>query len=176
MSEKKQLSLVEAEQFAEQVRINVAFEQMVVAVLTGAFVGGALAFILKLPELFSGFSFTLLVSVLLEGLFVSILIFLIGFGASVAFGAPLFAALENRKQRNVWPYLAAALGVAIAVFVILAVAFPSVGGLSVKTVAVIFVPAISIAGVFARGMRGHWRAAEKAEAEAENSPILFRLQ
>ncbi|WP_375206614.1 hypothetical protein [Hyphococcus sp.] len=158
----------------DQVRINVAFEEMVLAVLAGALAGGGLAILLALPELLSGLSLTLLVSILLECLFVSILIFLVGFGASVLFGAPLFAALEKRKRRNVWPYLGAALGVALAAFILLAIAFPSVVGVSLKTGAATVVPALVIAAVFSRRMQPHWRAAEKAEAEAEG-PVVFRI-
>ena len=159
----------------DQVRINVAFEQMVVAVLMGAFVGGALTLLLNVMQgLTDGLSFVGFVSSLLQALFVSILIFLSGFGASVIFGAPFFAALEKRKQRNVWPYLGAGLSVAIAAFVVLSVAFPSAGGFTFKTIAAIFVPPVIVAGVFAKGMQPHWRAAEKAESE-QNGPIVFRI-
>ncbi len=158
----------------EQIRINVAFEEMVVAVIAGALAGGAISFLFALIELVGGFSLTHLVSVLLECFFVIILIFLVGFGASVAFGAPLFAALEKRKRRNVWPYLGAAMGLAVAVFVIFSVGVPSAGGASFRTVAVIFVPALIVSLVFARRMTPHWRAAEKAEAEAEG-PVVFRI-
>ncbi|WP_428408528.1 hypothetical protein [Hyphococcus sp.] len=158
----------------DQIRINVAFEEMVVAVLAGALAGGALTLLFAAAELLNGFSLTLLVSALLEGLFVSILIFLVGFGASVAFGAPLFAALEKRKRRNLWPYLGAAMGVAVAVLVLFTIGFPSVSAASVRTLAVIFLPPLIVSLVFVRRMTPHWRAAEKAESEAEG-PILFRI-
>ncbi len=160
----------------DQIRVNVAFEQMIVAVLAGALVGAALTFILKLGAFVFGGAFSLasLVTVALETMLAGFLIFLVGFFASVAIGAPLFMALEKRKRRNAWPYLAASLAVALATFVFIsgdlaALARPSLGGL-VST----FVPAIVIAIVFARLMQPHWRAAEKAEAEAEG-PITFRL-
>ncbi|MFC2953813.1 hypothetical protein ACFOOP_17880 [Marinicaulis aureus] len=159
----------------DQVRINVAFEQMVFAVFTGAAAGGALTFLLALARsLFGGFFLSGVVSQLLESLLVSILIFLAGFVASVIFGAPLFAALEKRKRRNVWPYLGAASGVAIAVFVLLAISVPGAASFSLDTIAAIFAPALVIAIVFAQGMKPHWRAAEKAEAEAEG-PVIFRI-
>jgi len=159
----------------DQVRINVAFEQMVFAVFTGAAAGGALTFLLALARsLLGGFFLSGLVSQLLESLLVSILIFLAGFVASVVFGAPLFAALEKRKRRNVWPYLGAASGVAIAVFVLLAISVPGAASFSLDTIAAIFAPALVIAIVFSHGMKPHWRAAEKAEAEAEG-PVIFRI-
>ncbi len=159
----------------DQIRINVAFEEMVVSVLAGAGVGGALTFVLSLARtLMGGFSFLNLTTLFLESLLVSILIFLIGFGASVIFGASLFAALEKRKRRNVWPYLGAATGVAIAVFVLLAIGVPGAGTIDLKAFTAIFTPALVVAFVFARRMQPHWRAAEKAEAEAL-APIVFRI-
>lgn len=159
----------------DQVRINVAFEQMVFAVFAGAAAGGALTFLLALARsVFTGFFWSGLVSQFLEALFVSILIFLVGFGSSVIFGAPLFAALEKRKRRNVWPYLGAAGGIAISVFVFLAISVPAAASFRLDTIVAIFAPALIVATVFSRGMQPHWRAAEKAEAEAEG-PVIFRI-
>lgn len=164
------------EQVAEQIRVNVAFEQMIVAVLAGALVGGALTLVIKLGLLLfsAGVSFSGLVAVFLETLLVSFLIFLVGFFSSVVIGAPLFMALEKRKRRNMWPYLGAALAVAIVSFIIASGGLPARTGFSFATMASTIVPAIVMALTFARLMRPHWRAAERAEAEAEG-PIVFRL-
>lgn len=164
------------EQVADQIRVNVAFEQMIVAVLAGAFVGGGLTLIMKLGVfLFSaGVSFSGLVGVFLETLLVGFLIFLIGFFSSVAIGAPLFMALEKRKRRNMWPYLAASLAVAILTFIAASGGLPTRNDFSLIAITAIFVPAIVIALIFARLMRPHWRAAERAEAE-EETRTAFRL-
>lgn len=175
MADKNQLNLAEAEQLADQIRINIAFEQMVVAVLCGALSGGALTLLIGLVQsLLGGFSVSGFVATLLETFFVSVLVFLVGFGASVVFGAPLFSALENRKRRNVWPYLAGALGVAVIVLVLTVGGLPTTEDISLKALASIFIPALIVAIVFARGMQPHWRAAEKAEADAQG-PVMFRI-
>ena len=148
---------------------------MVVAVLTGAFFGGAMLLALNVFRMvFGGLTFELMLSVLLETIFAAILIFVVGFFSSVAIGAPLFSALEKRKRRNLWPYLLASLAVAIVVFAFNAGGLPTVGDFEVETLLVIFAPAIIIALTFARLMRPHWRAAEKAEAEADG-PVYFKL-
>lgn len=163
-------------ELAEQIRVNVAFEQMIVAVLAGAFVGGGLVFIIKLGAfvLSAGMSFSGFVAVFLEMLLAGFLIFLVGFFASVAIGAPLFIALEKRKRRNMWPYLAAATGVAIAAFLFVSGGLPGRSAGDLAAVASTFVPAIVIALTFARLMKPHWRAAERAEAESKG-PIFVRL-
>ena len=162
------------QQTLDQIRVNIAFEQMVVAVLAGAASGGAMTLVVKLARVFfSDFSFAALLAVFLDTLLVSFLIFLVGFFASVAVGAPLFMFLEKRKRRTLWPYLAAALAAAITVLFFAAGGFPSAVG--IEAVTAIFAPAIVIALIFARLMKPHWRAAEQAEAEAAAGPIFFRL-
>lgn len=149
---------------------------MVVSVLAGAFAGAGLTLVIKFGVfLFSaGATFSGFVSVFLETLMVGFLIFLVGFFSSVAIGAPLFIALEKRKRRNMWPYLAAALAVAVASFIIASGGLPAGGDFRLTPIAATFFPAIVIALTFARLMKPHWRAAARAEAEAEN-PFIFRL-
>ncbi|WDI31807.1 hypothetical protein PUV54_01225 [Hyphococcus flavus] len=165
------------QQLAEQIRVNVAFEQMIVAVLAGAFAGGGLVFIIQFGAfvLSGGMTLSGFVNVFLETLLAGFLIFLVGFFSSVAIGAPLFMALEKRKRRNLWPYLAAAMGVALATIVFRAGGLPAQGDLTLMTLAVVIVPALIIALTFARLMKPHWRAAEKAE-QAAAGPIVFRMQ
>jgi uncharacterized membrane-anchored protein len=176
VTDKNQLSVAEAEELASQIRNNVAFENMVVSVLAGAFSGGAMLLALNLARMvLSDLSFTALVSTLLETVFVAIAIFLVGFFTSVAIGAPLFAALEKRKRRNVWPYLVASLAVALVAFAFSAGGLPTSADMKLDTLLVIVAPAIIIALTFARLMGPHWRAAEKAEEAAAAGPVYFKL-
>ena len=174
MTNKNQLKTTEDQALIDQVRVNVAFEQMIVAVLAGAASGGAMTLAVKLVRvILTDRSFSALLAVVLDTLLVSFLIFLVGFFASVAVGAPLFMFLEKRKRRTLWPYLAAALAAAITVLFFTAGGFPSAVG--IEAVTAIFAPAVVIALIFARLMKPHWRAAEKAEAEAAAGPVIFRL-
>lgn len=153
-----------------EVRINVAFEQMVLSVLTGAFVGGGATLLFGLiTALTSGvFSISVLLSVLLNTLLVSFLIFLVGFFASLVIGAPLFSALERAKRRTLWPYLGAALGIALIVLSFMQGGLPLAEDFSVGLVLAVILPAIVIAVTFARFMQPHWRAADRAEAAEDN--------
>lgn len=155
-------------QLIEQIRVNVAFEQMIFSVLVGAVLGGALTLLLNLgASLLGGVSFSGVIAALLETLLVSFLIFLVGFFSSIAVGAPLFMAMEKNKRRNIWPYLAAAMAIAVVAFAFSAGGLPVAGDLTPRVVVAIFVPALVIALMFSRGMRPHWRAAQKAEEQAE---------
>lgn len=160
----------------EQIRSNIAFENMVVSVLTGALSGGAMIFVLKLVQmLLVEVSFSAAISMFLETIFVAIAIFLVGFFASVAVGAPLYNILEKRKRRSVWPYLVAAFSAAIVVFAFSVGGLPSAADVKIETALAIFAPAIIIALTFARLMKPHWHAAKKAEEAAAAAPIYFRL-
>lgn len=160
----------------DQVRVNVAFENMVYSVLAGAAAGGAMTFVVKLAGvLFPDFSFAALLTAVLETLLTTFLIFLTGFISCVALGAPLFRLLEKRKQRTLWPYLFAALAIAIVVLIAAARGLPGPQDLRLETLTAIFAPAIVMALIFSHQMRPHWRAAERAEREAEG-PVLIRLQ
>ncbi|MEO1243936.1 MAG: hypothetical protein AAFX54_18660 [Pseudomonadota bacterium] len=160
----------EQSDIAAEVRINVAFEQMVLSVLTGAFVGGAATLLFGLiTSLATGaFSISVILSVLLNTLLVSFLIFLVGFFASLVIGAPLFSALERAKRRTLWPYLGVALGVALIVLSFMQGGLPLVEDFSIGLILAVVLPAIVIAVTFARFMQPHWRAAERAEAAEDN--------
>lgn len=159
---------------ADQVRMNVAFEQMVMSVLSGALVGGGMRFIIGVASAIFGatLSFSTLLSVLLNTMLVSFLIFLIGFFASVIVGAPLFAALENAKRRSLWPYLGASLAVALIVFSLMQGGLPVMSDLDASSAISIFLPAVIIAVVFVRRMQSYWRAAKQAE---QNIATVHRL-
>ncbi len=156
----------EQSETAEQVRTNIAFEHMVWAVLTGAFVGGGATLLYGIGSLVvrGTISFSVLLSTVLDTVLVSFLIFLVGFFASLVVGAPLFTALERTKRRNIWPYLGAALAVAIGVIAIMQGGFPIAGDFNIGLVLAVIVPAIVIALTFVRSMQPHWRAVDKEEA------------
>ena len=159
----------------DQVRVNIAFENMVVAVLAGAGAGGLLTFLLKIATtVLPDFAFGVLLTAFLETLSTAFLIFLVGFMSCVLLGAPLFRLLEKRKQRVLWPYLAAALVVALVV--VLAMSRGALGRLDIGlgTVTAVIAPAIVTALTFSHQMRPHWRAAERAEREAQGVSF-FRL-
>ncbi len=150
----------------EQVRTNIAFEHMVFAVLTGAFVGGSATLLFGIGSAVfrSVFSMSVLVSILLNTLLVSFLIFLVGFFTSLVVGAPLFNALEQTKRRNIWPYLGAAIAVAIVVIAVIYGGIPVASDFSFGIVLAVVLPAVVIALTFVRSMQPHWRAADKEEA------------
>ncbi|PQA89473.1 hypothetical protein [Hyphococcus luteus] len=152
----------------DQVRVNIAFENMVVAVIAGAGAGGVMTFLVRLAGgVLQDFSFSVLLSAFLETLMTAFLIFLTGFISCVALGAPLFRLLEKRKQRSLWPYLAAALAIAVVVMLAASRGLPGPEDLHLETATAIFAPAVIIALIFSRQMRPHWRAAERAEEEPE---------
>lgn len=159
---------------AEQVSVNIAFEQMIYSVLTGAVVAGALNFIVSMGgAVFGGtLSFSIILSALLQTLLVSFLVFLVGFFASVLIGAPLFLALEKAKRRNAWPYLGAALAVALIVFSFTRGHIPLADDFTIGVFTTIIIPAIVIALMFGRSMQPHWR---KAAREEEIERKIFRI-
>ena len=159
---------------ADEVRMNVAFEQMVMSVLTGAVVGGGLSLVIGLAAAIftSTISFATLLSVLLNMMLTSFLIFLVGFFASVIVGAPLFVALENAKRRSLWPYLGASMATALIVFSFLQGGLPVIADLELGSIISIFLPAAIIAVVFVRRMQSYWRAAKQAE---QNAATVYRL-
>lgn len=151
----------------EQIRTNWAFEHMIVAVLTGAGVGGALTFLTALggallshaglgPALGPAF---------VKAVLVAFLVFLIGFLSGVVIVAPLFRAMERARRRSVWPYAVALLAIA-AVALALASNLSGPAGVGPGVVMAVVASSVVIAVLFARRMRPLWRAAEKAEAEA----------
>jgi hypothetical protein len=147
-----------------EIRARAAFECMLVAVLTTALVSGAAAFLLEGATTLvrAGLSISVLARAALVGIAVLATVFLSGFFASVAVGAPLFLALEKARMRKSWPYMVGALAVAF-VTIWLVVGFPFDPDAPHRLL--YFLPALLIAGLFARGMRPRWRAAERAESQ-----------
>jgi len=164
-----------------QIRINVAFEQMIVAVLVGALVAGALTLLLDFGAAVTGgvVSFSVLLAAVLETFLVSFVVFIAGFLASILIGVPLFMALEKAKRRTMWPYLGVSLGVSISVFSFIVGHIPIADDVNASIVATIFTPAIVIAFVFGHLMQPIWRAAtlaDEAKERAERAKaIVVRL-
>lgn len=152
----------------DHIRLNIAFEQSVLSVLTGAAIGGAAIFVVTLVGVIlgGGLSIPIFVAIILRAVFVSFLIFLTGFIASAVVVAPMFMALEKRKQRNVWPYLMAAIVLAILVLLLTNNGLGGIADANPEVLVTIIAPAIIIALIFGRRMRPHWRAAEQRETEA----------
>lgn len=158
----------------KQIRINVAFEQMILAVLTGAVIGGGLIFVLGFAGAIvgGGLSPSQLLAVTLKAITISFLIFLTGFFSSAAVMTPLFWAMEKAKRRNVWPYLAASLVVAILAFLLATGETPFTAKNTPEALSATIVPAIVIALIFGRRMEPYWRASAQAEAAAKAGAIV----
>ncbi len=154
----------------EQIRANWAFEHLIVSVLAGAGVGGALTFLAALGGalITNGGIIAALGPALAKSVLIAVLIFLIGFLSGVLLIAPLFRALERAKRRSVWPYVAAALiiaGLALALVSNVRAAHPVGPGVA----APVLTASVVIAVLFARRMRPLWRAAEKAELAEDDT-------
>ena len=149
----------------DQIRLNVAFEQSVLSVLTGAAIGGALSLVVDLfVVLGTGLSFMQLVSTLVAALTASFLIFLAGFISSILVVAPLFLTLERAKKRILWPYPLAALLIAFLIMTVLHGQFPLVSDFDIEAVMTVILPALIIGVLFARRMRPYLIAAARAES------------
>ena len=158
-----------AEPKIDHVRINIAFEQMAAASVAAALAGGSASLVVGLAGVFFGAS---LVTTFLNAMLAAFATFLIGFAGSVVVGAPLFIFLEKTRRRVMWPWLAAALAVTLAVF-LLAPDGLSVGGRAlIARLIIYFVPPVVFALIFSRGMEPYWRAAERAEQSDTGSNVV----
>ncbi len=154
-------------QIAQEIRANVAFEQLIGSLVSGAAIGGGVFFALTFGGLVLGraLSFSTLLSLLLTSLMAVLSIFLIGFIAGVIIVTPLFKALEKAKRRSAWPYIAASIGVCVFSLVALA-NLPRAPAPDVAVVISVFAAGLYIAFDFGRRMAPFWRAAERAEEQA----------
>ncbi len=165
------------EALAEQIRANVAFEHIVVAVLAGAGACASMIFVLQLVLSLAdsvgilAAAFSAILSALVYGL----LFFLIGFAAGAVIVTPLFRLLENAKRRSGWPYGAAALGVAGAALIV-AGALPGVEAPGFASIVAVIAASIVTSLIFARSMKPLWVAAAAEEAQAASAPVTFRLR
>ncbi|MFQ5563739.1 MAG: hypothetical protein ACE5FO_09240 [Parvularculaceae bacterium] len=161
------------EEVINHVRANIAFEQMVAAVLYGAFACGGVRLVLAvLSVLVGGASFLGILDAVIDTLLYAFLIFLVGFSAAVVIAIPLFLTLEKRRYRKPWPYLIAAIIVELVFF------FVVQGDIAVLIDAPLahaiawLAPAPVIAVLFGRFMKPLWRQAERSDSPAENSVII----
>jgi len=154
-------------QIAQEIRANVAFEQLIGSLVSGAAIGGGIFFALTFAGLLFGgaLSLSTLLSLLLNSLMAVLSIFLIGFIAGVIIVTPLFKALEKAKRRNAWPYIAASIGVCVFSLVALA-NLPRAPAPDVAVVISVFAAGLFISFDFGRRMTSFWRAAERAEEQA----------
>jgi len=151
--------------FVAAVRYNTVFEQAVISVLIGAGLGGAAIFAVSVAgAVMDGMlSLMQLVSITISSVFVSFLIFLVGFLSSIVVIAPLSTALEKTKLRSVWPYLAAALAIALIALTFLNGGLPIISDIDIDVIVSVIAPAIVIALIFGRRMQPYWRAAARAD-------------
>lgn len=154
-----------------EIRANIVFEKLLLAVLSVAAATGAAHFAFGLIWRASavGVSFSGFIAALIGALTYAGFFFIAGFGISVALGVPLFRALEKAKYRKAWPYIAASF---VAGFVLLAFAgkAPSV---EAPARIIHLLPGVAVAALFARNMRPLWRAADRADENP--APNVFRL-
>ncbi|MEO1252557.1 MAG: hypothetical protein AAFW81_09450 [Pseudomonadota bacterium] len=166
----------EREALLTEIRANVAFEHLIVAILAGAAASGAAFLIAKMAaRLVAGASAAgALWAGLAGALVMASLFFVVGFGAGAAIITPLHKSLESAKRRQPWPYIAVAAGVAVLAFVAarLLPGFSAPGALAGLGV---FVGLVVLGAVFARRMRPVWLAAAKAEEAEAVREAPFRI-
>lgn len=152
-------------QVFSQIRANIAFEHMIVAVLIAAAASGAALLLLNGFFLIAKGAGGLasLLSITLDAIYFSFLAFLIGFFASVIVGLPLFLGLEKIKLRSAWPYVGVAVLIEYAIYSIRQGGVLMLDDLALPLGAVLFLPGVLAAVLFGRRMKPLWLAAERAE-------------
>jgi hypothetical protein len=159
-----------------QIRANIAFEHMLMAVLIAAAASGGAVFLLAggeaiissrqiVPALFGAFY---------SAMVFSFVAFLIGFFASVAVGLPLFLALEKIRLRKAWPYIAAGAAIELVAAGFVLKRMPMVEDFLSLDHAPLLLPGILAAAIFGRRMGPVWKAAEREAAPfAPGGPTLL---
>jgi hypothetical protein len=162
---------VDPAQVFAQVRANIAFEHMVMAMLIAAAVSGGALLVLNAVFLIAkgAASAAGFLSIAVDAVYFAFLTFLIGFLASVVIGLPLFLVLEKAKLRKAWPYLIATLVVQYAAYSIGRGQFLTFDDMALPAGAVLFLPGLVAALLFGARMRPVWLAAERAE----KTPALY---
>ncbi|MEZ5895466.1 MAG: hypothetical protein R3C51_03615 [Parvularculaceae bacterium] len=139
-----------------QVRLNIAFEQLIVAALSSAAVSVACIVLFRIGALIWSGVWTVRATfmALYYGISFGAIFFLLAFAAAALVGAPLFRALEKAKYRKLWPYYFAA--VLAGFFCTSALGSP----VSVERPANIFlmVPGLLMVAIFGRLIRPFWSA------------------
>lgn len=151
------------QELIDRIRANIAFEQMVAAVVYGAFVCSAVRLIVATLAFLTGGDISLMgiFDVVVDTLLYAFMIFLIGFAGAVAIAVPLFLTLEKRRHRKPWPYLVAAIAVELVFFLVAR----SAGAMPVEPpflhLIAWFAPAPIIAVLFGRLMKPLWLEIER---------------
>ncbi|MCA8890089.1 MAG: hypothetical protein KDA46_14740, partial [Parvularculaceae bacterium] len=93
-----------------EVRLNIAFEQMIVAALGSSAVSALCIVLLKIGILIGNGVWTISATFMsfYHGISFAAIFFLLSFAAAALIGAPLFRVLEKAKYRRLWPYYFAA--------------------------------------------------------------------
>ncbi len=155
-------------QFADQIRINTAFEQMIVSVLIGASFCGVVFFVVSaFYTVLGGYGWLeFIVGDFVNALLYAFVIFLAGFLAAAIVAAPLFVALEKIPYRHMWPYVIAALAFEFVLYVLFFRSFASAGGSSGLFFLPMFAPGVIVSVIFGFRMRPFWRAVAQTEQAA----------
>lgn len=158
-----------------QIRANLAFEHMLVAMVIAAAASGAADLVYKLAEALIAGAFGLgaLFFALWRGFAFACVSFLIGFFAIVVAGLPLFMALERIKLRKAWPYVAAAIVIELIVAGVFAGGVPMLADYMKGGRWLFFLPGVLAAFLFGRSIRPLWRAAEREETQT--TPTIYRI-
>lgn len=152
-------------QIFSQIRANIAFEHMLVAVLIAAAVSGATLLVLNGFFLIAkgAGSVAGLFGIAMDAIYFAFLTFLIGFFASVIVGLPLFMGLEKIKLRKAWPYIVAAVLIEYVAYSAQRGSVLMIDDLAFPTGLVLFLPGVLAGLLFGRRMKPLWQIAERAE-------------
>lgn len=164
-----QIPEAQQDELVEQIRAHIAFEHMLVSVLIGAGVSAAALFVVNNAVSLAkgGWGLAVLLSTAMSAVWFAFVAFLVGFGAVVVVGVPLFLALEKIPYRRLWPYLAAAVVLQYAAHALIFGPPPLV---ETPAAFLIFAPGLLIAGLFWRRIQPLWRAG-RMENDAPKPPL-----
>ncbi|MEM9495056.1 MAG: hypothetical protein AAGA09_03555 [Pseudomonadota bacterium] len=151
------------EKIVRDVRLNVAFEHAITAVLVGALATGALSFLLAVFSIVfeGGFGLVALGGAFVSSLAKGFFVFIAGFFFSITVMTPLFALLERAQYRRGWPFFAAAVAVSLLIMLALEGQATALSRFGVDALAGIFFPALIIAALFVRAIAPYWRAPQE---------------
>ncbi|MEQ8176947.1 MAG: hypothetical protein RIC52_00015 [Amphiplicatus sp.] len=164
-----QIPQAREDELVAQIKAHIAFEHMLVSVLIGAGVSAAALFVVNNAVSLAkgGWSLAIFLATGLDAVWFAFVVFLVGFGAVVAVGVPLFLALEKVPYRRLWPYILAAV---ILQYAAHALIFGPPPLFEKPATFLIFAPGLLMAGLFWRRIQPLWRAG-KMENEAPKPPL-----
>ena len=149
-----------------ELRVNTAFEQMIVSVLIVASACGVISFIANIfSAVVGGFAWIdFIAAEFADALLYAFVIFLAGFFAAGVVIAPLFVALERVPYRRTWPYIAAMFAYELILYFFFFKSFAGTGALPFQLV--VFAPGIIGAAIFGYRMGPYWRMAMRRDDAA----------